>query len=140
MQRHLADFEARGARVVAIGQGTGAEADRIARMLKITYPCLGDPDHESYRALSLGRSGWWGLLARPFLEKPGDALRNLRQADLQASANPRSDVKQLGGALVVDPGGRLRFVHRSRTTTDVPATAALLAVVDAIRGGQASEA
>jgi hypothetical protein len=135
VQRQLGEFEERGARVVAVGQGTGAEAARIARMLKVTYPCLGDPEHESYRALSLGRAGWWGLLAQPFFESPGPAIRNLRQADLRASASPRSDVKQLGGALVVDPRGTVRFLHRSRTTTDVPATADLLAAVDAVLRG-----
>lgn len=131
MQSRLRDFTARGARVVAIGQGTGAEAARIARLLKLDYACLGDPGHDAYRAFALGRTGAFGLTLAPFLDDPRRALRNLAQADLSAAANPRSDVFRLGGALVADRAGVIRFLHRSRTTTDVPATDALLAALDA---------
>ncbi len=135
MQRRLGDFETRGARVVAIGQGTGAEAARIARMLKLGYACYGDPEHASYRELGLGRTGLFGLTLQPFFEDPRGAFRNLAQADLAASANPRSDVRRLGGALVVDTKGRVRFLHRSQTTTDVPETDAMLAALDGIASG-----
>ena len=131
MQRDLSAFEERGANVIAIGQGTGAEAARVAAARGVTYPVLGDPGKTAYRALGLGRAGWLGLLVRPFLEDPAGAVRNLREADLAASANPRSDVKQLGGAVIVDRGGVVRWLHRSRTATDVPPNAALLAALDA---------
>lgn len=141
MQRHLGEFETRGAQVVAIGQGTGAEAERMARRLRLGFPVLGDPDHDGYRAVGLGRTDLFGLTLKPFLESPAEAFRNLRQADLAASASPRSDVRRLGGALVVDRGGRIRFLHRSRTTTDVPATADLLAALDALEpAGRAGSA
>ena len=131
MQGRLGEFRARGANVVAIGQGTGTEAARIARMLKIAYACYGDPGHDAYRALELGRTGVFGLTLAPFLSDPGGAFRNLRQADLRASASPRSDVFRLGGALVADRRGEIRFLHRSQSTTDVPKTDALLAALDA---------
>lgn len=126
------DFEQRGANVVAIGQGTGAEAARVARALHVTYPVLGDPGKDSYRALGLGRAGWAAMLVQPFLEDPAGALRNLREADLAASVNPRSDVRQLGGVVLVDRSGVVRFLHRSQTTTDVPSNATLRAALDAL--------
>jgi hypothetical protein len=132
VQSRLGDFRARGANVVAIGQGTGAEAARIARMLKVTYACYGDPGHEAYRALRLGRTGLFGLTLAPFLRDPGGSFRNLAQADLRAAASPHSDVFRLGGALVADRAGRIRFLHRSQSTTDVPKTGALLAALDAL--------
>jgi hypothetical protein len=132
VQRDLAAFEERGANVVAIGQGTGAEAARVAAARRVTYPVLGDPGKAAYRTLGLGRSGWFGLLVQPFLEDPGSALRNLREADLAASASPRSDVKQLGGAVLVDREGIVRYLHRSRTPTDVPPNTTLLAALDAL--------
>ena len=132
MQGRLAEFEQRGAQVIAVGQGTGAEAAAAARRHHITYPVLGDPGHASYRALGLGRTGWWGLTFAPFFEDLRGSFENLRRADLRASANPRSDVRRLGGAMVVDATGRIRFLHRSASTTDVPKTDALLA---AIAGG-----
>jgi hypothetical protein len=130
VQGRLAEFERRGAQVIAVGQGTGAEAAAAARRHRITYPCLGDPGHASYRTLGLGRTGWWGLTLAPFLEDLRGSWQNLRRADLAASRNPRSDVRRLGGALVVDRSGRVRFLHRSATTTDVPSTDALLAALD----------
>ena len=127
MQGRLGEFEQRGAQVIAVGQGTGAEAAAAARRHRITYPCLGDPGHESYRTLGLGRTGLFGLTLAPFFEDPRGAFQNLRRADLAASANPRSDVRRLGGAMVVDASGRIRFLYRSATTTDVPPTDSLLA-------------
>lgn len=119
---------------MAIGQGTGEEASRVARTLHVTYPVLGDPGKDSYRALGLGRAGWTSMLVQPFLEDPAAALRNLREADLAASMNPRSDVRQLGGVVLVDRTGVVRWLHRSQTTTDVPSNAALCAALDALPG------
>lgn len=129
MQGRIEAFEQRGAQVIAVGQGTGAEAAAAARRHRITFPVLGDPGHDSYRTLGLGRTGLFGLTLAPFFEDPRGAFQNLTRADLRASANPRSDVRRLGGAIVIDGSGRIRFLHRSQTTTDVPSTAALLAAL-----------
>jgi peroxiredoxin len=129
VQGRLAEFERRGAQVIAVGQGTGAEAAAAARRHRITYPVLGDPGHQSYRKLGLGRTGWWGLTLAPFFEDLRGSWENLKRADLAASRSPRSDVRRLGGAMVVDASGRIRFLHRSQTTTDVPKTDALLAAI-----------
>ena len=127
MQGRIGEFERRGAQVIAVGQGTGAEAAAAARRHRVTYPCLGDPGHESYRTLGFGRTSLFGLTLAPFLEDPRSAFQSLKHADLVASANPRSDVRRLGGAMVVDASGRIRLLHRSATTTDVPPTDSLLA-------------
>ena len=129
MQGRLAEFEQRGAQVIAVGQGTGAEAAAAAKRHRITYPVLGDPGHQSYRTLGLGRTGLFGLTLAPFFEDPRGSWENLKRADLAASRSPRSDVRRLGGAMVVDASGRIRFLHRSQTTTDVPKTDALLAAL-----------
>lgn len=104
----------------------------MERSMKLDFACYGDPDHASYRALELGRTGVFGLTLAPFLSDPIGSLRNVAGADLRAAANPRSDVFRLGGALVAERAGVVRFLHRSRSTTDVPATDALLAALDAI--------
>jgi hypothetical protein len=130
VQGRLSEFEQRGAQVIAVGQGTGSEAAAAARRHRITFPVLGDPGHDSYRTLGLGRTGLFGLTLAPFFEDPRGAFQNLKRADLRASASPRSDVRRLGGALVVDRTGRVRFLHRSQTTTDVPPTNVVLAALD----------
>lgn len=103
----------------------------MQRLLKLDYACFGDPAHASYRALDLGRTGVFGLTLAPFLTDPRGAFRNLAQADLRASASPRSDVFRLGGALVAARGGAIRFLHRARSTTDLADPDAMLAALDA---------
>lgn len=129
MQGRLADFTACGAGVVAVGQGTGAEAAAAAKKHGVTYPVLGDPGHASYRTLGLGRTGLFGLTLAPFFEDARGSFANLRRADLRAAASPRSDVRRLGGAMVVDASGKIRFLYRSQSTTDVPKTDTLLAAL-----------
>jgi len=121
------EFRRRGATVLAVGQGTGAEAAEVAREEDVAIPVLGDPGRASYRRLGLGRAGLWGLLVQPVLDELLQAFENLRRASLRWSASPRSDVRQLGGVLIVDGAGTVRYLHRSASVTDVPPTADLLA-------------
>lgn len=135
MDRNRDAFSERGATVVAIGQGTGAEAAEVAREENVSIPVLGDPGKASYRTLGLSRAGWWSLLVAPLLENLAEAVSLLSKASLRWSASPRSDVRQLGGVMIVDSGGTLRYLHRSKTTTDVPPTARLLEALDALPAG-----
>lgn len=132
MQSDLKEFESRDAKLVAIGMGTGEEASALAESLGLGFPLLGDPEHGVYDAFGLGREGWLGLMLRPVLENPLGAVRDIAEADLKASINPRSDVKRLGGVAIVDSGGVVRWLHRAQRTDDIPSNAVLLAAVDAI--------
>lgn len=132
MQRDLKEFEERDAQVVAVGMGTGAEARAVQERLGLGFPLLGDPGHDAYALLDLRRDGWWNLIGRPLLERPLGAVRDIADADLKASANPRSDVRRLGGALVLDRDGAVRYFHRAARSDDIPSNAALFAVLDAL--------
>jgi hypothetical protein len=130
VQHHHEEFRSRGARVVAIGQGTGDEAAQVCRDAGVAFECLGDPDKRVYRALGLGRASWWDVTARPFLEDPALAFRRIRHASLKGSLMRHSDVLQLPGVAIVDRAGTLRYLHRAARTDDLPATRDLLAVLD----------
>jgi peroxiredoxin len=132
VDRHRDAFAERGAQVVAVGQGTGAEAAQVAREEQVALTVLGDPGKASYRTLGLGRGSWWSLLVAPMLENLAEAFSLIGKASLRWSANPRSDVRQLGGVMIVDPEGVIRYLHRSATTTDVPPTTDLLEALDRI--------
>ncbi len=132
MQRHHAGFEARGARVVAVAQGTGDESDRFCRAMDTAYSCLGDPNKEVYALFSLPRASWWNLTVGPFLEKPGLAFSRIRNASLKGSLMRHSDVLQLGGVAIVDRAGTVRYLHRSQKTDDLPPMPAILAELDRI--------
>ncbi len=130
MQEHKAEIEARGAQVVAIGQGTGEDAAEVCGELGVDFPCLGDPERRGYRALGLGRASWWGITAGPMLESPALGLRRLAHANLRRSASPHSDVRQLPGVAIVDRQGTLRFLHRAEKTDDLPSPARVLAELE----------
>ena len=132
VHEHHAEIRARGAQVVAVTQGSGDEAARSCRMLKIGFPCLGDPDKALYRIFSLPRDGWWNVTAEPFLRAPRIAFDRIRRASLKGSMMRHSDVLQLGGVALVDRSGVVRYLHRSRRTDDYPPTSELIAALDAL--------
>jgi len=133
VQKALPKFRAAGAQAIAIGQGTGAEAAEVARELGLEFPVYGDPKRSNYRKLGLPRASLFGISLAPLLEAPLEGLRTLREASLRWSASPRSDVRQLAGALVVDRDGTVRYFHRSEKPTDVPPAEELLEVVEGLR-------
>lgn len=130
MQEQHAAIRERGARVVAIGQGTGREAEGFCRQLKTDYPCLGSPGKEAYRAFGLSRGDWWSVGFKPFFEQPALALNRIRRASLKGSMMKHTDVLQLGGVAIVDGLGVLRYLHRSRQTDDFPPISDLIGELD----------
>lgn len=130
MQEHRAAFEARGAEIVAIGQGDAAAAEHYCRKHGAEFPCLGDEERAGYRAFGFDRTGWWDLTLGPFLEDPLLAAGRIRHADPVASVSRHSDVRQLGGVAIVDSAGVLRFLHRARRVDDLPPVEELIAIVE----------
>jgi peroxiredoxin len=127
VQRHIGEFRALGADVVAIGQGTGEQAARFCRMLKTSYPCLGDPGKDAYRGFDLARDGWWNVTAKPFIEDPKLAFSRIASASLRGSLMRHSDVLQLGGVVILDRDGVVSYLHRATRSDDLPSAAELLA-------------
>jgi hypothetical protein len=134
VQSHHAEFEARGARVVAVAQGSGDEADAFCRDLCTDYPCLGDPHKDVYGLFSLPRASWWNVTVAPFLEEPGLAFSRIQNASLKGSLMRHSDVLQLGGVVIADRAGTVRYLHRAKKTDDLPPATAILAELDRIAG------
>lgn len=135
MREGLAEFEKRGARLVAVGQGSEEETARYCGEYARGFPCLGDPDRSSYRALGLRRGDWWSVVVKPFFTDTRESLRLVRNADLGASQLEASDVLQLGGVAIVDRAGVLRFLHVAETTADIPSNEEICAALDALPGG-----
>jgi hypothetical protein len=130
VQAHLQEFRNRGVGVAAVAQGTGVEAARFCGMMKIGYPCLGDPDRRAYRGFELPRDRWWNVTVKPFLEDAPLAWSRIRHASLSGSMMPHTDVLQLGGVIAIDRAGVVRYLYRSKQTDDLPATSEVLAELD----------
>ena len=132
MRRGLAEFQRRGARLVAVGQGSEEEVVRYCAPFVSGFPCLGDPQHAGYRALALKRGSWWATVVKPFFTEPRESFRLVRNADLAASQLASSDVLQLGGVAIVDRAGVLRFLHVAQTTADIPSNDEICAALDSL--------
>ncbi len=126
MRASEGEFEARGAALVAIGQGTGRRTQSFCSKLQVGYPCLGNPDRSSYEAFGFPRGSWGDVMWKPLLSDPVKGIRRVFQADAAGARLETSDVKQLGGVAIVSAEGRIRYRYRQRTSGDLPEVAELL--------------
>ena len=136
MRRNEDAFAARGAALIAIGQGSGEAAERFCGKLHVGFRCAGDPDRASYAAFDFPRGDWGDVMWKPLLRDPRKGIPRIFRADMQGARTPGTDVKQLGGVAILapSPGGeaRIRFRYRQRDSSDMPETAALLAAVEGL--------
>jgi hypothetical protein len=132
MQQHQTEIARRGAQVIAIGQGSGEDARTFCGKAGVTFTCLGDPARESYRRFDLPRGGWRAIVIDPILVGV-EGVRGFGGVDVRGALLSTSDWFQLGGVAIVDREGILRWVHRARHSADLPAPAAVLGALDALR-------
>ena len=131
MQRELPAVTTAGAQVVAIGQGTADEAERICEQMGVRFPCLGDPEKASYRAYGLRRAGWREIVLDPIREG-SEAMAKGYRVSLRGSLMRHSDWFQLPGVAIVDRSGVVRWLHQARHSGDIPAPPTVLAALAAI--------
>jgi hypothetical protein len=132
VQEDLTEFLQRGVQVVAIGQGTGREAERFGRQWGIEFPCLGDPEGASYRAYQMTRGTVWTVALRDIVREPIASMRLMARADLRGARLAASDVLLLGGVAIVGKGGVLRFIHHATKPADIPPNHEVLSALDAM--------
>jgi len=120
LRQHNVQLEALRAQVMVISFGPMPGAQAWLKETGASFTLLLDPDRAAYRAYDLEHSlvRSWG---------PGVWLRYAQL--LLAGRRWRGiqgDSGQLGGDIVVDSSGIIRFVHRSHDPTDRPAVRQLL--------------
>jgi peroxiredoxin len=131
MQSNYDQIRTRGAGLVAIAQGTAEEAERFCRQLAVAYACFGDPAKDSYRAYGLLRGGLREILLEP-MRAGNDAIRKGYKVSIRGSLMRHSDWFQLPGLAVVDRGGVIRYLHRSRHAGDLPPALDVLRVLETL--------
>ncbi|HEU4480243.1 MAG TPA: peroxiredoxin-like family protein [Actinomycetota bacterium] len=102
-----------GTKVVAIGMGRVDMAAHFRDEQDIPFPLLVDRTKESYRALEIKRGNWWTVAGPQVWPR---AVFNMITGKGQSV--PKQDPKQLGGLMIVDRGGEIRFIHRSGSSAD----------------------
>jgi alkyl-hydroperoxide reductase/thiol specific antioxidant family protein len=123
------ELTAKGAGVAVIAAGFPAMAKDFQQEYRLPFPVLVDTPRATYAALGLKRDSplhvtWTSLRELALLR---GAFKLARHG--VGAPKPRQDVLQLGGALVVAPGGKVKLVHRATEVSDnVPVDALLEAL------------
>jgi hypothetical protein len=124
LHREKDAIEARGARLVFIGVGNRRFAEAFRRELGLTVPLYVDTARNAYRALGMKRGLFATLLSPATWRSMARAWRGgFRQGGV------KGDPWQLGGVLVVRPGGHVAYRHLSRAAGDHPPAAEVLAAL-----------
>ena len=123
LRQHNVQLEALRAQVTVISFGPAPGAQAWLKETGASFTLLLDPDRAAYRAYDLEHSlvrSWgprvWLRYAQLLLA--GRAWRGIQ-----------GDSGQLGGDIVVDSSGLIRFVYRSHDPADRPSVSELLAIL-----------
>jgi len=121
--QHLSEFELLNTRIVLISFGRPDQARIWLDETNIPFTLLLDPERKAYRAYGLEYSllRSWGLnVWRKYAQL---LFKGRKWRGIQG------DSGQLGGDVLVDSNGRIRFAYRSHDPTDRPDIHMLLAAL-----------
>jgi peroxiredoxin len=109
------EFEHKGAQIVAIGMGRPDMAAHFRETQGIPFPLIVDHDKKTYQAVQMRRGNLWDLVG------PHNWVRYTKALVAgHGVAPPKQDPAQMGGVIVVDAEGDIRFVHRGEIPKDNP--------------------
>ncbi|MDQ3958029.1 MAG: AhpC/TSA family protein [Actinomycetota bacterium] len=115
MRDRYEEFRAKGAEVAAVGMGLTAMAADFKEKQDIPFPLLVDRRRETHRAFELKRGNLFDV-AGP--KQVARSVKSFLTGNTQGRPAPKQDVLQLGGAMVVAPGGRVLYSHRASGSED----------------------
>lgn len=113
MRGHHDEIRSKGADVVAIGMGIPEQAADFRESQQIPFRLVVDRQKETYRALEITRGGVWQVMGPKQIAR---GVKNVLTGHRQATV--KQDPYQLGGTAIVEPSGDIRYLHRSRDSTD----------------------
>lgn len=111
-----ADIERSGMSIVAVTQGTPAEALEFCRCRAPGVICLSDPEREVYAAYGLTRGSAWQVVLSPQVIL--GTLR-ARQHGHKGELPPKGqDLRQMSGTFIIGTDGRIRLPYYYDTIAD----------------------
>lgn len=125
LDRARDQFDQAGAKLVLIGQATPRQAAHFRRRQGTELPILADEHRVSYKAIG-AKLGSVGELIGPKSVAKGLAT-TVRTGKFQG--RPVGNVAQLGGSIVVAPGGEILFKHLAQDASDNASPGQLLAAL-----------
>ena len=122
LHRDREEFEAAGVELAVIGQGTPKHARHFQEQHDLDLTLLVDPDRKTYEAAGAKMAGVTDLFS------PRVALRGLKAVAGERVVQGRTigHPAQLGGVLVIAPGGKVVWSHLANDAGDNPPNATVL--------------
>ncbi|MDF1561560.1 MAG: AhpC/TSA family protein [Deltaproteobacteria bacterium] len=124
-----AEIEARGVRLVVIGNGTPDYARAFREEAGIDFELWVDPEMKAYAAAGLKAGGAWGAFS---LRSPGHTLRALKAGFRQTAV--KGDPWQLGGVFLITAAGKTVYQQRSREAGDHAPLDEVMAAIEGLAG------
>ena len=121
MRRHEDEIEALGLRVLVVTFEAPEVAEEYVCETGLPWPLLIDSSRRLYAAYGMGRGGGWAIW--------GPATWWAYAKLLARGRRPRpasGDVRQLGGDVLIDPGGAVALHHVGEGPADRPGISSLL--------------
>ncbi len=125
LHRERRGVEEAGASLVLIGQATPRHAAHFRRRLGIELPVLADERRVSYRAAGAKVATLDELLGPKVIARGIVSSLRARQLQGRTVGHPA----QLGGVLVIAPGGQVVWSHLSEDASDNASPAEIAAAV-----------
>ena len=122
LHRDRDKFEAAGARLAVIGQGTPENARHFKKHDKVDIPLLVDGKRESYKAAGAKKATFSELLGPEVVAK--GVTRGAKQGLVQGRTVGHP--AQLGGVLVIAQDGTVTWSHLAEDASDNPPNEAVL--------------
>ena len=130
MRERESELATLGVAVVVVTFDSGPLVEAYVRQTNLDWPLLLDGDRALYRAYGMLRGRAWDLYG------PAAIWMYLKlMAKGRRLRRTGSDVTQLGGDVLVDPGGVVRLHHVGSGPADRPSIEALLDVVRRVPHG-----
>ena len=127
LQQASDEFEHRGVKILVITFETSEHAREYSEEFSLKWPLLIDQGRRLYSAYGMGTGRWRKLLG------PKACLTYVRLLiGGRRLRRVHGDVRQLGGNVVIDAEGVVRFHHVAHSPADRPNVTRLLNVIDGV--------
>lgn len=123
LRRETKAIQERGAELIVVGNGNRHFAQAFREEMDLRTPLYVDTKRDAYRALGMKRS----VAAVLSIDTLKNTWRALRSGSRQKRV--QGDAWQMGGVLVVLPGGRVAYRYLSEVPGDHPPVADILAAL-----------
>ena len=122
LHRDRSKFDAAGVRLAVIGQGTPSHAAHFRDSHKLEIPLYVDEQRASYKAAGTKIATFTELLGPRVVTKGALASRRDRVVQGRTIGHPA----QLGGVMIVRPGGEIAYIHLADDASDNPPNSEVL--------------